>query len=834
MASGNVRGTAGLGPGTVLDGKYEILSLLGAGGMGEVFKARHVHLNVYRCIKVMKQGLLTDGGYRARFLREAQLATQVHHPNIAAVHDFFLGDRGSYMVSEFIDGTTVRQWSAANGRFPLALAADVAVQVLAGLEHIHKRGLLHRDISSDNVMLSYDADGCLVAKIIDLGIAKDVRSVDVNTTQVGMLIGNPKYMSPEQLGGLSEGEQLDGRTDLYCLGVVLYEMLLGVPPFVSETPQGYIAKHLMQEPPPFATAKPDVAWADGLEAVIFRALEKDRQRRFADAREFSRALRRFLTAEAGTLTKDDVARLSRTADATVAQELPRGADLPTEITPAAPVDERAAERAFQRAWEDGNPAAWQAFLDAHRSSALAAKAQELLTEATSFEAASRSASDTGLREFLKRWPDGRHHLEAEIRLVALKQRLAENAYAQAVAADTYVAFRDFLARFPNAAQSEAARQALAERLAFETAAAAESEDAWDDYLETWASDPHAPAARSQREEIAVREEAAYEAAAAAKSAQAWEAFLERYSDGRRSARAERNRREALAFEQARQGGREALDDFLRSHPDGLLAKDARRLVRQLADTSDFTHARSLDTPAAWHLYLTSHPAGAHAADARARLTALEDAAFAAVTVSKSSAAGRAFLNDFPSSPRRTQVQRLVEKQAEGKAVAAALDAIARGAAGEAESFLAQVMDEERRNEVSTALENLREKQSWDAALGEGSAAGLRTYLQARPEGRWAAEARRRLARVEEQSNEHEPRDWDAAWESGTVPAWDRYLGAHSASPRITLARECRQEAVDFDLAVAQNVPKMWRAFLRAWPDGRHHLEAEIRLRSTAT
>ena len=135
----------GLGPGTVLDGKYEILNRLGGGGMGDVFKAKHVHLDVFRCIKVMKEGMMSDAGFRARFLREARLATQIHHPNIAVVHDFFIGDGGSYMVTEFIDGTTVRQWSAAHGRFPLALAADVAVQVLAGLDHIHRRGLLHRE-----------------------------------------------------------------------------------------------------------------------------------------------------------------------------------------------------------------------------------------------------------------------------------------------------------------------------------------------------------------------------------------------------------------------------------------------------------------------------------------------------------------------------------------------------------------------------------------------------------------------------------------------------------------------------------------------------------------
>src|SRR5688572_21680986 len=122
--------TGGLAPGTLLDGKYDIVALLGAGGMGEVYKARHVHLGAYRCIKVMKTSLMADEVYRQRFLREARLATHLHHPNVAVVHDFsILGDGSSYMVTEFIDGTTVRQWEAANGRFPLALAIEVAQQV---------------------------------------------------------------------------------------------------------------------------------------------------------------------------------------------------------------------------------------------------------------------------------------------------------------------------------------------------------------------------------------------------------------------------------------------------------------------------------------------------------------------------------------------------------------------------------------------------------------------------------------------------------------------------------------------------------------------------------
>jgi serine/threonine protein kinase len=451
-----------LGPGTVLDGKYEILVRLGGGGMGDVFKAKHLHLDVFRCIKVMKEGMLADEGYRQRFLREARLATQIHHPNIAVVHDFFLGDGGSYMVTEFIDGTTVRQWSGAYGRFPLPLAADVAVQVLAGLDHIHRRGLLHRDISADNIMLSYDADDRLVAKIIDLGIAKDVNTpANEMATQAGILIGNPKYMSPEQLGSIEDGEQLDGRADLYGLGVVLYEMLLGVPPFVSETPQGYIMKHLMQPPRRFHESATDGQWPAELEALIFHALEKDRRRRFADAREMSKALQPFLTAPIGTLDRDDINRLRRgpeqtlpsisVADTTEAKarafELSlidgirakeAGGDraalqrLAEAHPPGTPVGDTAREAltrlgqsvddetAFQQTWETGSSAAWQQFIDAYPNSAHAGEAKRCRQESVDFELALASNTGTMWRAFVKAWPEGRHRLDADIRVRSKK------------------------------------------------------------------------------------------------------------------------------------------------------------------------------------------------------------------------------------------------------------------------------------------------------------------------------------------------------------------------------------------------------------------------------
>ena len=137
--------SSGLPVGALLDGKYEIVSLLGAGGMGEVYQARHTHLNTLRCIKVMRPSLAGDEAFRSRFLREARLATRVQHPNVAITHDFSLGDSGvSYLVSEYIDGTTLRQWSRQHGRFAPDMAAEISVQVLSGLHEIHRQGLVHR------------------------------------------------------------------------------------------------------------------------------------------------------------------------------------------------------------------------------------------------------------------------------------------------------------------------------------------------------------------------------------------------------------------------------------------------------------------------------------------------------------------------------------------------------------------------------------------------------------------------------------------------------------------------------------------------------------------
>jgi serine/threonine protein kinase len=563
---------AGLAPGTILDGKYEILGLLGAGGMGEVYKAQHVHLGAFRCIKVVKPALLADDNYRQRFLREARMATQIHHPNLAAVHDFsILADGTSYMVAEFIDGTTVRQWETANGRFPLALATEVTMQVLAGLDHIHRRGLLHRDVSADNIMLSFDSDDHLRVKIIDLGVAKDVGTTadDAHTTQAGVFMGNPKYMSPEQLGELEEGEALDARTDLYSLGVVLYEMVTGVPPFVARTPNGYIIKHLTEPPRTFYEADPSLDLPSGLEAIVLRALEKNRAKRFASARIMADALGVY------------------------------GAKTPYEFT----------------------------------------------------------RTDVPVTEQPKPVPPD---VDVE----------AERGWAAALAADKYAAFREYRNRFPKHHVEEAER-ALAERLAWDGAAALDTEEAWTAYLESWANDRHALAAQERLESARVREEIAYSAAVEMKSSVAWKAYLDEFPDSSRGSDAELHLREAL----------------------------------------DYEEARKVDTPAAWGLFLLNHSSGLREYDASERLKFIENA-------------------------------------------------------------------EERR------------------ALAR----------QAIVEG-----------------------DFNAAFEDGTVAAWDEWLTAYPYSALVENARKARDEAAQFELAASANTKVMWRAFLKAWPNGRHRFDAEVKL-----
>jgi serine/threonine protein kinase len=277
----------------LLDGKYQILDRLGIGGMGEIFRVRHIHLNELRVIKIMRPNVAADDQGMQRFLQEARTSTMIKHRNLAMLYDFAQLDDGSYyMVWEYIDGTNIQKWIAQNGPMPARLSVEISVQALTGLDHLHSMGLIHRDISPENIMLSQDHHGKLLVKVIDFGIAKSLAEGESGhgLTQTGMFLGKLKYASPEQAGFLKEDEHLDPRSDLYSFGIVLYEMLAGRAPFQATNPHGYILKHVTEKPAPIAEFNPDAKVPPQLEAIVMKSLEKSRDSRFATAAEFAEAL----------------------------------------------------------------------------------------------------------------------------------------------------------------------------------------------------------------------------------------------------------------------------------------------------------------------------------------------------------------------------------------------------------------------------------------------------------------------------------------------------------------------------------------------------------------
>jgi tRNA A-37 threonylcarbamoyl transferase component Bud32 len=280
----------GLETSGLLDDKYEIIRRLAIGGMGDVYLARHRHLHEQRVVKVLRADLASDADAMQRFQQEARVATQIKHPNVAILYDFSqLSDGRFYMVLEYIEGEDVGS-RIKKGPVPPGEAIELAIQALRGLDAIHSAGLIHRDISPDNLMVTRDRKGRALLKIIDMGLAKDLApDADLELTQAGAFLGKFQYCSPEQAGSLKD-EPLDHRSDLYSLAQVLYEMLTGLPPFESESQHGFVLKRLTEEPLALRRRNPRLPLPAALEAVVMRGMARDREKRFPDAAAFIAAL----------------------------------------------------------------------------------------------------------------------------------------------------------------------------------------------------------------------------------------------------------------------------------------------------------------------------------------------------------------------------------------------------------------------------------------------------------------------------------------------------------------------------------------------------------------
>jgi eukaryotic-like serine/threonine-protein kinase len=276
--------------GTLIEGKYEIIAKIKEGGMGTIYKVRHRLLDEIRVVKVMRPQIGADPELSRRFTQEAKTATRLKHPNICAILDFALDSDGmAYIVMEYIDGVNLTDLLAASGPPGLGLTLEIAHQSLLALGFLHRKNVVHRDVAPDNLMLTRNEEGGPQVKLIDLGIAKPLDKT-IEMTSTGVFLGKLKYSSPEQLGGLESGETLDGRSDIYSLGVVLYELLTGQLPFSGESPRELFAAHLFKQPVPFALADPVGRVPEAVRAAVLKAIEKPRGHRYSSAEEFDREI----------------------------------------------------------------------------------------------------------------------------------------------------------------------------------------------------------------------------------------------------------------------------------------------------------------------------------------------------------------------------------------------------------------------------------------------------------------------------------------------------------------------------------------------------------------
>jgi serine/threonine protein kinase len=301
-------------------GKYELTERLGSGGMAEVYKAHHPTLDRYVTIKIL-HGFLAEGpDFLARFKREARAVASLRHPHIQQIHDFDVENDQYYMVMEFIDWGTLQtrmlDLARSGAYMPASQVLSILKQVASALDYAHQQGIIHRDIKPSNILL----DSAGNAFLSDFGIARMLSETQFTAT--GSLIGTPTYMSPEQ----GKGEQLTPASDIYSLGIILYELMTGKVPFTSETtPLAIIHKHIHEPPPNPGILRPGLPAS--VEQVILKALAKDPPERYQSAGELVRALEEALPGEA-------MAAL----DSPAGQAQPSVADHPTELVEPAPVD----------------------------------------------------------------------------------------------------------------------------------------------------------------------------------------------------------------------------------------------------------------------------------------------------------------------------------------------------------------------------------------------------------------------------------------------------------------------------------------------------------------
>jgi len=285
---------AEVAPETVVDGRYRVLSRLGAGGMADVYCAEDTHLGRQVALKVLYRRFAQDAQFVERFKREARSAAGLTHPNVVNVYDRGEHDGTYYIAMEYLPGRTLKQVVADRGPLDQETVVDIGIQILRAASFAHRRGVIHRDLKPHNVMVD-DAGN---SKVTDFGIARAGAS---EMTEAGAIMGTAQYLSPEQ----AQGHAATAQSDLYSIGIILYELLTGRLPFDGESAVSIAVQHLNDPPAPISTLRPDVA--PELEAAVMRALAKDPAQRWADADQFIRALEGARSSLAGAPLGQDTA-----------------------------------------------------------------------------------------------------------------------------------------------------------------------------------------------------------------------------------------------------------------------------------------------------------------------------------------------------------------------------------------------------------------------------------------------------------------------------------------------------------------------------------------------
>jgi serine/threonine-protein kinase len=292
--------------GAVLSRRFRLLQELGRGGMGAVYAAERVEDGRYVAVKILHPQFIGDVQVLQRFLEEGRTCMRLEHPNILRVHECNTAEDGSsYLVMDLLEGVPLSAYTRNGGRISVAHAVPILVGMLAGLEHAHAMGVVHRDLKPGNVFLARDPEGLIAVKLLDFGIAKvmDIAGGMGNKTKTGMLLGTPAYMSPEQI---KSAKDVDSRADLWSAGVMFYEMLTGRTAFPAPTEYARLSAVLQATPEPVEAIDPTLA---PFAPFLARALQKDPAARYQTARDMSLAVRTIAAGDRKSLVPDPTSRV---------------------------------------------------------------------------------------------------------------------------------------------------------------------------------------------------------------------------------------------------------------------------------------------------------------------------------------------------------------------------------------------------------------------------------------------------------------------------------------------------------------------------------------------